>query len=108
MNPTGWRERVALAIYDEMAAAGTDLHAAGLVGQAVLAELRKDPSLPELFLVRHVDTFGERHDVIQRQLPAGGVPPLRHFDILKRGKAERQAIAREFDVHLRAGAGSEI
>lgn len=105
----GWRERVALAIYDELAAADTDLQAAALIGQAVLAELRQDPTLSELFLVQITDSHGGRHDVIQRQLPPGGVPPLRHFDIIRRGRAARAAIAREFDVHLTEGVvGTEV
>jgi hypothetical protein len=105
----GWRERVALRIYDAMTADGVTPDHAALIGQAALAELRRDPTLSELFLVRQTDSFGQPHAVVVRQLPAGNALPLHRFEIRGMGRVARQAIAREFDVHLTEGTvGTEV
>ena len=87
---------------------GADPGGAALIGRAVMAELRQDASLPELFLIQRTDSFGERHDIVVRQIPPGDAKPLYQFDIRMMRRAARQAIAAEFDVQLQTAHGTEI
>lgn len=105
MSRLGWQERVALTVYDEMAHAGADPVAAALIGRAVLAELRQDPDLPELHLVRIGDSFGQTHDIVVRHLPSGDAKPLFEFDLRVMGRVARQAVAREFEADADEGDG---
>ena len=108
MRFLGWRERVALTVSDAMTEAGASLGHAALIGQAVLTQLHRDPAVPELFLVQRADSFGGRHDVIQRQPPDADGLQLCHLDIRVMGRAARQAIAAEFDAEDRSGHGTLI
>lgn len=108
MRFIGWRERVALTVSDEMIRAGASPGHAGLIGQGVLTALHRDPTVPELFLVQITDSFGNRHDVIQRRTPDADMLALCQLDIGVMGRVARQDIAAEFDVEDRSGDGALI
>lgn len=65
MKLVGWRERVALRIADAMTADSVTPEHAALIGQVALAELRRDPTVSELFLIRQTDSLGSPHGLLK-------------------------------------------